>query len=159
MRSITGSSGVHLVGRQQDGDVVFLRQAVQQPHDLLCAAWIEVGERFVEQEQLRPADERVGDEDPLLFATRERPDPAVGELLGTDVGEGPVDGPAVLLRPPAEPEAVAVETECDEVPRPHRYVGVEDDLLGHVAQRSACPARIRPLRCGPCPGRPAGCRG
>ena len=40
--------GVHLVGGQQDSDVVLLRYAVQQPHDLLCAPRIKVGERFVE---------------------------------------------------------------------------------------------------------------
>ena len=41
-------------------------------------------------------------------------------------------------------EAVAVETECDQVPCSHRHVGVEDDLLRYIAQRSAALTRIRP---------------
>ena len=60
---------VHLMGGQEYRDGMLLRQAVQQSHDLLGAPWIEVGERLVEQEQLRPADECVGDQDPLLFAS------------------------------------------------------------------------------------------
>ncbi len=113
---------------------MLLGHAMQQPDNFLRAPGIEVGERLVEQEQLRTTDEGVGNQDPLLFTTRERADPVVGEPLGTDIDECPLDCLALFLRPPAESEAVAVETECDEVPCPHRHVGVEQDLLRHIAE-------------------------
>ena len=54
---------------------------VEQRHDLLDALGVEIGQRLVEQQELRAADQCVGDQDPLLLPAREAPDPGVGESV------------------------------------------------------------------------------
>ena len=62
---------VHLVGRDQHRDLLLGGDPRQQLDDLLGAAQVEVGQRLVEQQQPRPADQRVRDQDPLLLAARQ----------------------------------------------------------------------------------------
>ena len=122
--------------REQDRDVVLARHPVQQGHDLLHALRIEVGERFVQQQELGLAHQRVRDEHPLLLPAREAADPVVGEALGVDVVEDLLDELELARRTAGEAVAVRVEAERDEVPGPHRDIGIDDDALGHVTHRT-----------------------
>ena len=79
----------------------------------------------------------MGDQDPLLLAPREPPDPAVGELFGVDIVEHLLHQLTLLPRAPADAEPVAVEPERHQVAGPDRHVRVEGHLLGDIAQRSA----------------------
>ncbi len=136
-------------GRTAGWRRLFRSHPVQQADDLLGAAGIEVGQRLVEQQQLGSTDEGVGDQYPLLLPTRERPDPAVGELARRRRRARTWStASALLLRPPGEPEPVSVEPECDQVPCPHRHVRVEHDLLGYIAERPTTLAEWRspPIR-------------
>ena len=114
---------------------------VEQGDDLLAAAQVEVGQRLVEQQQLGPADQGVGDEHPLLLAARQGPDPGVGEPLGIDrVRASRRPAFARACGRERDPEAVPVEAEGDQVPGPHRHVGIEEHLLGDVADRPVAAA-------------------
>src|ERR1700724_3155458 len=95
------------------------------------------GEGLGEQQELWPADERVGDEDALLLAARERSDPRIRERRRVDLFEGPLDEVALGGGPPGESDVMPVEAERDEVPSAHWHVGVEEHLLRDVAERAA----------------------
>ena len=56
------------MGGDQNRDPLLGGDPGQQRDDLLRAAQVEVGERLVEQQQRRTADQRMRDQDPLLFA-------------------------------------------------------------------------------------------
>ncbi len=86
----------------------------------------------------------MGDQDPLLLAPREAPDPAVGEPVGVDVVENRVDQFPLLLRPASEAEPVAVQAEGHQVAGPHGHVGVEGHLLGHVPEGAPVLGERRP---------------
>ena len=110
---------------------------MQQRHDLLHALGVQVRERFVEQEQLRLAHQGVSDEDALLLTTRETAEATVRETLGVDVVQDLLDQLALSGAAAREAVAMGVESERDEVARAHRDVGIDDDLLRHVAERTA----------------------
>ena len=84
---------------------------MEQRHDLLDALGVEIGQGLVEQEELRAADQCMGDQDSLLLPTREGPDTGVGEALGVDVTEHLVGQLTLGLR--ASPEAVALRVEAE----------------------------------------------
>ena len=67
------------MGGEQHGDALVAGDPVEQLDDLVAAAQVEVGQRLVQQQQLGSADQGVGDQDPLLLATGQPPDPGVGE--------------------------------------------------------------------------------
>ena len=58
----------------EHGDLLLRRDARQEVDDLLLAPDVQVREGLVKQQQARPADQCVRDEDPLLLATRKIPD-------------------------------------------------------------------------------------
>ena len=60
---------------------------------------VEAVQRLVEDEQLRAAHERGGDEQPLLLAARELADGAVRVGGGADQRDHLVDPPALLAPP------------------------------------------------------------
>ena len=83
-RSITGSSG--FISWAEISTAIRCSRAIRasSADDLLGAAQIEVRQRLVEQQQLRAADQRVRDQDPLLLAARQLPDARVGERARVD---------------------------------------------------------------------------
>ena len=106
---------VHLVRRDQHGDLLLRGDPAEQRDDLLLAADVEVGQRLVEQQQPGTADQRVRDQDPLLLAAGQVADPGVGEPLG-------VDGVAASRRPAAGagPDGSGMPSRCPSRPRPTR---------------------------------------
>src|SRR5487761_312525 len=138
---------VDVVRRQQDGDALIGRDRRQQVHHLVGGTEVEIGEGLVQQKQLRPRHERMGDHDPLLLSARQVPDPSVGERGRSDrlehlVHRGPADGGR-----PRDPEAVPVDTEGDEIPRTQRHVRLQRDLLRDIADLRIAPG-------APCAGDP-----
>ena len=55
----------------EHSDLLLGRYTGHKLDHLLFAADVEVGQRLVEQEQTRVADEGMGDQDTLLLTTRE----------------------------------------------------------------------------------------
>ena len=82
----------------------------QRDH-LLGASQVEIRERLVEQQQLRPRDQRVRDQDPLLLSARQLTDAGVGESGRVDRGEHLLDQLAAGARGEREAEPLAVEPE------------------------------------------------
>ena len=110
---------------------------MEKRDDLLNASGVEVGQRFVQEQKLRTADQRMGNENPLLFSTRKRSDPSIGETIRIDIVKYLLDGPALLLGPAANAELLCVEPQGNKVTCSHGQVGVEHDLLRNVPEGSA----------------------
>ena len=112
--------------------------------DLVPAVQVEVGQRFIEEKEARFAGQGVGDEDALLFATRQVPTrwsakasaPTAANISSTRARRAR-DGVGM-------PKRCAVDAQLHEVAGPHGQIGVEDDLLGHIADEPAC-ARAPPV--------------
>ena len=99
----------------------------------------------------RAADQRVRDQDPLLLAAGQVAHPLVGEPLGADRPQHLVDPLAAPARGQRDAEPVPVKAEADKVAGAQRQVGVQQDLLRHVADQPAAPGRAarRSDRAGP----------
>ena len=128
-----GEQRVHVVRRQEHRDLVLAGQLAEHGDDLLLAAQVEVGKRLVEQEQLRPGDQRVRDQHPLLLTAGQLADPGVGVPVGADIGERRIDQFPALPRREAESEPVPVKAKRHHVAGAQRHVLVDDELLRHVA--------------------------
>ncbi len=133
---------VHLVSRDQHRDPLLPGDAGEQRDDLLLAGDVEVGQRLVEQQQAGAADQRVRDQDPLLLPAGQQPDPRVRDVLGVDGRQHLVHQLAPRPRRQRDAEPVPVQAKPDQVPGPQRHVGIELDLLRHVAD----PRHPRPAR-------------
>src|SRR5437868_1069457 len=62
--------GVDVVRDEHDGHVLLVADAAHELGDTGLVREVEAVERLVEEQELRPADERLGDEEPLLLAAR-----------------------------------------------------------------------------------------
>ncbi len=69
---------VDVVGHEQDGAPGPRVPAADELGDLALVAQVEVRERLVAQQQLRVADEGLGDPQALLLAARQAPDRGIG---------------------------------------------------------------------------------
>ena len=127
--------GVHVVRRQQHRDLLLAGQLAEHRDDLLFTAQVKVGERLVEQEQLRPGDQRVRDQHALLLAAGQLTDPRVGVTLRPYGSQRLLYEFAALPGREAEPELVPVQAERHHVAGAQRHVGVDNQLLRHVADR------------------------
>ena len=133
---------VHVVRRQQHRDALGPGQPGQHRDDPLLAGDVQVGQRLVEQQQPRQADQRVRDHDPLLLAAGQLADPRVGVPPRADRGQHVVDQLAAGPGRQPDAELVPVEPERDHVPDPQRRVRLDAQLLRHVADRGV-PRRAR----------------
>ena len=111
------------------------RQAAQQRDDPGDAANVQIGERFVEQKQARAPDEGMGDHDALLLAAGEGADALVREAGRVNGFQHFVDLSPARPRGQRQAEPVAVEAKRHEVPRPHRQIRIERELLRDIADR------------------------
>ncbi len=127
---------VHVMRGKQHGDLVLAGQPAEQGHDLLLALQVEVRQRLVEQQQPRPADQRVRDQHPLLLAAGQFAHPRVGVVARADVGEGRLDQVPAAAGREAESEPVPVHTERHHVASAQWHVRVDDQPLRHVADLS-----------------------
>lgn len=130
---------VHVVRGEQHGDLLGPGHPGRQLHDLLARAQVQVGQRLVHQQQLRPADQGVRDQHPLRLAAGEGADALVGEARGADGFEHLLDQLAAWTRGQPGAEPVPVEAERHEVAGAQRGVRLDLHLLRHVADRAAAP--------------------
>src|ERR1700736_6661551 len=59
---------IQVVRHKEDGDVPLAPQIVDQMHNLMLTAQVQAGERLVQQQQLGVREQRLRDEQALLFA-------------------------------------------------------------------------------------------
>ncbi len=71
--------GIHLVGGDQNRDLLLGSDAPEQRHHLLGAAEVEVGQRLVEEQEAGPVDQGMGNQNPLLLTARELAHPGISE--------------------------------------------------------------------------------
>ena len=119
--------------------------AADELGDLALVAQVEVRQRLVAEQELRVADEGLGDAQALLLAARQAPDRAHPRTAVPRPTRSP-SATRRATRPirPADAPAVAVEPEPDEVAAAQRQVPVEGLVLGHVPdaglpRRGGCP--------------------
>ena len=130
------------MGDQQHGDALSPADlSHQRGHDRLVGQ-VEAVERLVQQQQLRPAHERLGDQQPLLLAAGELADRTVGVRPRADQLDHLLDPlprrPSPRAgRAPAEPQrqppAVAVEPEPHHIAPAQPRAGVERAPLRQIA--------------------------
>ena len=130
---------VELVAGEDDGDT--LPALVEQGRgERVDTDRVEPGERLVEDEHLRPADQRRRQLHPLLVAERQLLDPVAAPLGDAEaldpVGRGPGGGGRVQAVQPGEVGDLLV----------HPHLRVEAALLRHVAD----PAAGRDVEGRPC---------
>ena len=153
---------VHLVRREQDRDVVLLRDPVRgaRRSPARCSE-----SRFASgsssNSSLGRLIERVGDEHPLLLAARERPDAGVGERVGVDrVPASPRRARAARRSGGAAHRSGARRGRAPTRSRARIGMsGSSEDLLGDVADGAAAPARARRRRPATVPESGAAARG
>ena len=75
---------IDLVGREQDGDAAFARNAADEIDDRLLVRGVEADERLVEDEKPRFAHHRLGDEDALTLASGQVEYRPLAEVLRPD---------------------------------------------------------------------------
>ncbi len=109
-----------------------------QRADELRGDRIEVGERLVEQQQGRVAEQRPGDSGPLRETAGERADVLLGAVFEPGGRDHLVDPPA---RQPVQPRVVVQVFADREIPVEQRLVGDEPDL---AAQRPALTGELVP---------------
>ena len=126
-----GDQSVHLVRGQQHGDCLLAREAGEQRDDLLPAR-IEIGERLVEQEQAGPPTSACAIRIRCCSPPESRPTRAPAKSSAPTARDR-VDPLAAPARRERDPEPVGVESERDQIPGPQRNVGVEQELLRHIA--------------------------
>jgi hypothetical protein len=124
---------VHVVRGQQDGYLLTPGQVRQQRDDVVTAGDVKVGERLVEQQQLRLADQRMRDHDALLLAAGQLTDPRAGVSVGPDGLEHVLYPLAPLPGRKRQAELVAVDTQRDDIRHPQRHVRVDQQLLRDIA--------------------------
>ena len=125
--------GVEVVGAEQHRHALAVAHARQEFDDVLGGPGVEVGQGLVEQEQLGPTHQGVGQKHALQLAPRQGADPPLGERGTLHRLEDVVHPLPGAARTPAQPVAVPVLAEGDEVAHAQRHVHVEVHLLGHVA--------------------------
>ena len=135
--------GVHVVRGQEHGDALRSDQPVEHRDDALRARDVQIGERLVEQKQLRAADQRVRDHHPLLLAAGQLTHPGVGKAVRANLAQRLRDQFAALPARKPEAELVTVDAERDHVLDPERHVRLDQQLLRHVSDRAGQPDRAR----------------
>jgi hypothetical protein len=121
---------VGLMGGQHDHRIARqLRQQLPEPQPLLR---IQSGGRLVEDQQVRGAEQRLGDPDTLPHPTRQRAHPPAGDTFQSGGGHYPghLVGSAASIRDLLQDRDIVQESGDGEVP-------VIPEVLGEVAEPAA----------------------
>ena len=128
---------VDVVGDEHYGDLLVLADATDERRDRGLVGEVEAVERLVEEEELRPAGERLRDQEPLLLAARQLAARPRGVRVGADERDhlGDAGGRAPAGGEPRQryAPAGAVETEPDDVDAADPHRAVEPVTLREVA--------------------------
>ena len=85
-----GGDAVQVVGREHDGEAVGV-EVGEEVQDLVAGAHVDAGRGLVEQQHSGLAEQRPGDEHPLLLAAGELADVAIAEAADAELVEHVVD--------------------------------------------------------------------
>ena len=122
------------MGHEHHRDAPLAVELLEGLHDLAAGAGVEVAGRLVGQQQLRLADQRPGDGDPLLLTAGELRGlvpHAVAEPDGVERGRGPFAALALRER---RGRAAAAPRCRSPVVRDEQLEGLEDEPDRLVAQ-------------------------
>ena len=119
---------------QQHGQAAPPRQIADQLHDGSLVADVEIRQGLVHQQKTRTADERLGEEQPLLLASRDTAQRVIRVSGGAD-GLDRCRGRGRGLRPASKADAPApsVHAQLDKVAASDRQLGVKARSLRDVA--------------------------
>ena len=109
---------IELVRAEQDRDLEVVAHAARDFDHALLMRRVERDQRLVEQQQARPADQRLAQEHELALAARQFADRPPGELARADLVERPVDlAPRRLVErtKPKRPPIAALATTSQPV--------------------------------------------
>jgi hypothetical protein len=147
---------IHLVRWEEYRYALFGRDSGEEFDDFLAATNVEVCKWLVQQQQLRPTDQRMGNQYPLLLSAGELADARVGEPASVNGVEYLLDGGCSRSWADWHAEPMTVDAKRYEVASSKGHVGIEERLLRDVSNRSipsesACtpdehPSRIWPLQ-------------
>src|SRR5581483_703343 len=125
---------VHVVREEQDGERALPADSVEQRSDRQLVRQVEAVERFVEEQQVRLADECLRDQQPLLLTARELADRTLGEALGPHDANRLRDARCVGIAPrQRHAETRSVDAEPDEIDAANARRGIEGVPLRQVA--------------------------
>ena len=123
---------VHVVGGEKNGPAAFPQAANDVP-ELAARLWVQARGGLVEEEQLRVADQRNGNREPLLLTAGKLFDQGVGLGLQRDPSDGLVDA-----------QSGTVETAKDDQQLAHRLLVGEPRLLQRHADSLTDRRRVAP---------------
>src|SRR5439155_16448151 len=139
---------VDVVRDEQHGDLLLFADAAHECGDRGLVRQVEAVERLVEQQQLRPPDQRLGDQQALLLAAGEFPDRPAGIGGGADELDHLRDAgrvsPATRATREWDPPAGPVQSELDEVDAADPRPAVKAVPLGQVADPALGDAGLPP---------------
>lgn len=127
-----GQQRIQIVRHDQHGDPELLVDRLHQRDEFVLTAHVQCGQRFVEDEHPRAADQRFGEGDTLTLAAGQLGQAPVRDRRRVDCGQRPVDALTVLARGPAQTPPVSVETQHDRIAGADRLTGVRTVVLWDV---------------------------
>ena len=107
---------IKLVRSEEHCHTIALLDVSNQLDDALLEVRVETDERLVEQEKLRPADERLREEQPLQLSAGELGERARRERLGLDHGDDAIDFICAAPVEHGKAPTFAVQRAGDEIP-------------------------------------------
>ena len=129
------------MGAEHDRDLEVVADAASDLDDALLMRRIERDQRLVEQEQPRPAEQRLAQQHPLALAAGKFADRAAGEVARAHFVERPVDLASRRLIELNEAEARAHRGAGDDVPAGEPKAPDRGAVLRHVADRGIASRR------------------
>ena len=124
---------IQLMRAEQDRDLEIVADAAGDLDDALLMRRIERDQRLVEEQQARPAEQRLAQQHELALAAGKLRDRAPREFARPDFVERPVDLAADRLVEPGEAEARADRCAGDDVPPGEPQTQKAAAGLRHVA--------------------------
>ncbi len=125
---------VEFVRAEQHRDAEALLQLARERHDLALVVRVEADERLVQQQQLGPPEQRLGQQQPLPLAARDLRQGTAGEGGRADLIERPLDLAAVVRGSGTAGPSDARRSRCHEVASAEAKRGRAAGLR-HVADR------------------------
>ena len=126
---------VQVVGGEHDRETVGVEVGEEVQH-LVAGAHVDPGRGFVQQQHLRPAEQRPRDEHPLLLAAGELADVAISEAADAELLEHRVHFLPLVTRRPGQ-DAPSGPRHQHDLGDGDREVPVDRPDLRHVAERDA----------------------
>ena len=137
--------GRQLVGDEQHPGTVLAQQVDDRVAETSLRLRVDPCDRLVQDEQVRLAGERPGDECPLLLTPRQLVHRFARELEQVDGLQGVMHGRAIRAAERAPPPTAGQPARRDDLLDRRRYLGRERRPLRHVAHAPPL-AELRGLR-------------